>query len=52
MYSFSEGVVQDKTEVVQWYRKAAAHGDDYAQYELGFVYCYGLVLMQDYAEAL
>ncbi|MCY4673957.1 MAG: tetratricopeptide repeat protein [Bacteroidetes bacterium] len=37
-YSVGEGVPQNSTEAVRWYRKAAEQGHPLAQYELGKAY--------------
>jgi hypothetical protein len=39
MYSQGRGVPKDKDEANRWYRKAADHGDEYAQRALGLRTC-------------
>ncbi|HME56748.1 MAG TPA: tetratricopeptide repeat protein, partial [Terracidiphilus sp.] len=51
LYSDGEGVPQDFTQAVFWYRKAAEQGDDFAQFHLGYLYDKGRSVPQDYAEA-
>ena len=38
IYYNGQGVRQDYTQAVQWYRKAAEQGDAKAQYNLGVMY--------------
>ena len=52
MYDRGEGVPQDDTEAVRWYRLAADQGHVTAQYNLGFMYDYGEGLPDDYVLAL
>ena len=51
-YYNGEGVTQDYTEAVKWYRKAAEQGNATAQNNLGNRYYYGEGVTQDYAEAV
>ena len=51
MYGSGEGVPQDYTEAVKWYRLAAEQGNAIAQYNLGVVYHKGKGVAQDYIEA-
>jgi hypothetical protein len=51
LYEEGQGVPQDYTQAVFWYRKAAEQGEDYAQYHLGGLYNKGRSVPQDYAEA-
>ena len=51
LYRTGEGVPQDYTEAVRWYRLAADQGDAAAQYNLGFSYRTGQGVPQDYVEA-
>jgi hypothetical protein len=44
-------VPQDYVEAVKWYRKAAEHGDFFAQNNLGRAYAAGHGIQQDYAQA-
>ena len=48
MYNNGQGVRQDYTQAVQWYRKAAEQGDAKAQYNLGAMYANGLGVRQNY----
>lgn len=41
MYLNGTGVVKDKKNAVEWFRKAAEQGDAVAQYELGYMYYKG-----------
>jgi TPR repeat protein len=52
MYADGEGVRQDFTEAVKWWRLAADQGHAGAQYNLGLMYEKGQGVRQDYAEAL
>lgn len=52
MYANGEGVPQDYTEAMRWYRKAADQGDDLAQFSIGEMYANGHGVPQNYAEAL
>ncbi len=51
LYFSGEGVPQDDTEAVKWYRKAAEQGLAKAQTMLGMMYYWGKGLSQDYAKA-
>ena len=51
MYDNGEGVRQDKSEAVRWYRKAAEQGNANAQCNLGMAYQSGEGVRQDYEEA-
>jgi TPR repeat protein len=51
MYENGRGVKQDYREAVQWYRKAADHGDAAAQFNLGTLYANGRGVAVDYVEA-
>jgi len=50
-YFFGDGVPQDFTEAIKWYRKAAQLGNVEAQFNLGGIYQEGVVVPQDSAEA-
>ncbi len=52
MYSNGQGVPQDHTEAVRWYRLAAAQGHAYGQQNLGVMYDNGEGVPQDYKEAV
>ncbi len=52
MYYYGQGVQQDHTEAVRWYRKAAEHGNSKAESALGSSYYYGQGVPRDYAEAV
>ena len=45
-------VVEDHSEAVAWYRKAAEQGDAGAQNNLGFMYDQGKGVKQDFGEAV
>jgi TPR repeat protein len=47
MYDNGEGVPQDYSEAVKWYRLAAEQGDAKAQNALGAMYEFGLTILQD-----
>ncbi|WP_128580700.1 tetratricopeptide repeat protein [Neisseria flavescens] len=48
MYAKGQGVRQDDTQVVQWYRKAAEQGLAEAQYNLGLMYYHGRGIRQNH----
>ena len=52
MYLNGEGVPQDYSKAVQWFRKAADQGDAGAQTNLGVMYNQGKGVPQDYAQAM
>ncbi len=52
MYRQGEGVPQDPTEAVKWYRLAAEQGDAGAQFNLGVMYEQGKGVPQDPTEAV
>jgi len=52
MFDSGDGVKQDHTEAVRWYRKAAEHGNVFAQNNLGVMYNKGDGVKQDYVEAV
>ena len=53
LYEFGGGYTEaDKTEFAYWAEKAAQNGNTEAMEELGKMYYYGNVLMQDYKSAL
>jgi len=52
MYARGEGVPQDDTEAVRWYRKAADQGDANAQFNLGVLYFKGQGVPENDAEAV
>ena len=51
-YFTGEGVLQDATEAVRWFRLAAEQGHAIAQYNLGVKYDTGEGVPKDYAEAV
>lgn len=51
-FANGQGIPQDNTEAVKWYRLAANHGHPTAQYNLGWMYYAGAGVEQDYDEAL
>jgi len=51
MYESGQGVPQDDTEAVRWYRLAAEQGDAAAQLSLGLRYTNGRGVPQDYVAA-
>ena len=52
MYSNGQGVQQDYSEAVRWYKLAAAQGEVGAQSNLGIQFFKGQGVLQDYADAL
>jgi len=51
MYDTGQGVPQNYTEAVKWYRLAAVQGNAVAQFNLGLIYAKGESVPQDYTEA-
>ena len=51
-YDTGDGIEQDYTEAVKWYRKAGEQGYAMAQYNLGAMYGFGLGVEQDHTEAV
>jgi TPR repeat protein len=51
-YEHGEGVAQDSTEAVRYYRLAAEQGHADAQFSLGCCYGQGAGVAQDWAEAV
>lgn len=51
MYANGQGVPQDYTEAVKWFRLAAEQGDTFAQFILGLMYEQGKGVPQDYVLA-
>ena len=51
MYSLGQGVPQDYTEAIKWYRKAAEQGDAAAQNHVGLMYAQGQGVSQNFPEA-
>ncbi|MCZ6803132.1 MAG: hypothetical protein O7D86_04160 [Proteobacteria bacterium] len=51
MYHTGEGVEQNNSEAVRWYRMAADRGDATAQYNLGTLYRSGKGVEQNYSQA-
>src|SRR5437867_2255374 len=52
MYAQGEGVSQDFSQAVLWFRKAADQGNSAAQVNLGFRYFRGEGVTQDYGQAI
>jgi len=52
MYQKGEGVNQDHTEAVRWYRKAAVQGYADAQFNLGLILTNGRGVKLDHTEAV
>ena len=52
MYDNGNGVAQDYSQAVYWYRKAADQGHASAQYNLGNMYYNGQGVAQDYSQAV
>ena len=51
-YDEGQGVAQDYTQAVYWYRKSAEQGYARAQYNLGYCYKKGQGVAQDYTQAV
>ena len=51
MYQYGEGVIQDMSEAMKWYRKSAEQGHAAAQFQLGNVYSEGIGVTEDDVEA-
>ena len=51
MYDMGQGVPQDDTEAVRWYRLAAEQGHAIAQSNLGLMYAQGQGIPQDVVQA-
>jgi TPR repeat protein len=51
MYNLGQGLSQDDSAAVDWYRKAAVQGHKVAQFYLGRMYLDGRGVHQDYDEA-
>ena len=51
MYNVGQGVAQNYTEAVKWYRRAAEQGNPVAQANLGRLYENGQGVQQDYTLA-
>ena len=51
MYEKGQGVTQDYSQAIDWYRKGAVQGDANAQYNLGFMYHTGQGVAQNYSQA-
>lgn len=51
-YSSGDGVTEDKTEAVKWYRKAAEKGNARALFNLGYSYQEGSGVIKDGAESI
>ena len=52
MYYFGDGVEQDYTEAVKWYKKSAEQDYAEAQWNLGFMYEYGYGIEQNDVKAV
>lgn len=50
-YEHGEGVPQDYTEALKWYKLAAEQGDSKAQFNLGVFYIKGKGVSQNYTKA-
>jgi TPR repeat protein len=46
-----QGVLQDESEAVKWFQKAAAQGNPHAEYQLGTIYYAGEMAKKDYPTA-
>ena len=52
MYYSGSGVTQDYAEAVKWYELAALQGNEFARYNLGFMYRHGTGVEHDDAKAV
>ena len=52
LYYNGNGVDENYTEAVKWYRKGAEAGDNDAIANVGYMYCYGKGVEQNYEEAM
>ncbi|GJL83141.1 MAG: hypothetical protein DHS20C01_27750 [marine bacterium B5-7] len=52
MYRYGDGVHEDNTEALKWFRLAAEQGDELAQFNLGVMYAEGIGVPKDNAEAV
>ena len=52
MYDYGEGVIEDDTQAVYWFRKAAEQGHAKAQYNLGVMYESGRGIAKDDTQAV
>ena len=52
LYDRGDGVPQDYSEAMRWFRRAAELGDPTAMCNIGSLYMNGQGILQDYAEAL
>jgi TPR repeat protein len=52
MYANGRGVHQDYAEALNWYRKAAEHGNASGEYNFGYMYGAGQGVSPNYGEAL
>lgn len=52
MYAKGQGVAQDNSQAIFWYRKAAEKGDSEAQFNLGIMYDKGVGVRQDLTRAI
>ncbi|KAG0041839.1 hypothetical protein BGZ90_009630, partial [Linnemannia elongata] len=51
MYYDGQGVPQDYAKAMEWFCKAAEHGDGHAQYIIGLMYTYGQGVTKNDSEA-
>ena len=51
MYAKGDGVTQDYSEALKWFREAADQGNSDAQRQLGLMYYDGIGVSKDYGEA-
>ena len=51
MYYHGQGVPQDHTQALNWYRKAADQGNPQAEYGVGYMYDTGHGVQQDFVQA-
>ncbi|WP_223934170.1 tetratricopeptide repeat protein, partial [Aeromonas caviae] len=52
MYTKGQGVAQDNSQAMAWYRKAAEQGQVFAQFNLGMMYFNGQGVAKDYSQAV
>ena len=52
MYDYGEGVIEDDTQAVYWFRKAAEQGHTKGQYSIGYMYASGRGIAKDDTQAV
>ena len=52
MYDYGEGVIEDDTQAVYWYRQAAEQSHAKGQYSIGYMYASGRGIAKDDTQAV